>query len=147
MTTVALQRTTLHTGQQMTNRDVHKSVEWVHWRLLDWAKWTGGRESLGQARNPIEKMMVQDLSRASQVIEVMTPEIEGTDKAVAQLRAQRKTRYRFVIFQYYLRQKTMTEIADRLRQSERHASMYLWAAQSAIGRFIMEKERAMEAGQ
>ena len=108
---------------------------WVHDRLVPWGDWSGSF----QGGYDSQAVFVND--PRGRGFEELSGEIEITDKAVARVKLEGDKRRWKVIERIYLRKMSIVEVARDLHVSIGTADALLWAAKSAVGRYINDLER------
>lgn len=117
-------------------RGLDVSHDWPHDRLIDWGLWARcpspgeGSTAEGYLRERL------DHSHDSEP----TLEISVTDKAVAQVRIQRRDHYRHLA-RYYMSDRSEYEISQELRQSIERVTTMLRQARFLVGHIILQIER------
>ena len=116
---------------------------WVQQRLRTWSDWARGNQLVRTQGNPLAAMMRiaagEIPGRDLDVPYDLTPEIEATEKAIAQLRSQ-NPRYKRLIMRFWLGHVPLFEIAAELRVSDDWAKEMLRRAEAQVGRNILQLE-------
>ena len=112
---------------------VSTSLDWVQYRLTDWAAWAMG--GFGGGYPSRSAFVVERIQSEHGYVEV-TREIELTDLAIARAR-QEKFRHWLMIRKRYLARLGIKEIATEMHRSEELIRQLVWAAESAVSRHLI----------
>lgn len=107
-------------------------------RLIDWGSWAGGFGRGGGYSNPVWEHLAKGAAQQAGW-EHFPPEIEQTERAIAQLRIRSKY-LKTLIFQCYLYRLTPEEIATNLDRSKDDIERGLARARDWIGDWIDSQE-------
>jgi len=114
------------------------ALTWVQDRLSDWAHWAGGGAYC--EGYPGKVPFVEDRIQNGRGFIEASPEILLTDKAVGRVRMNEPMHWR-IIQKRYLLGLPDWEVATEIRRPLDVTQMWIWAAESATGRWIMRLER------